>query len=231
MTTKKILSLIAAVFLILATFEAIAAPMTDYEIQEKVINDMARAYSTSANYHYDFPQVEKIVYRGHKDHQNNLVLERSNEQDLANGLRAQNLEFSAERDFLDTRILALAGISAGGILYFFPGQKFFFWETTESATPDTNRSTEIWTNPVIGNIISGVLSRLQRDLKDDSLMMVVLNPADSVIHKVNNFSNSRVFYSATTEVTTKSPFIKDPGYHQFSETPTNYIGLQFHIRF
>ena len=143
-------------------------------------------------------------------------------------------------DLLSTRNMAIAGLSAGGILYFFPGKKIFFWETTDKNISEDNLSSDIIMNPVIGGILRGVLSNMQKNLRNNngqfmgsqqagSVMMVVLNPAASIVRSINTMAGRRVLFSGSSEIqTVDQSNLSRPIY---MERPTKYLGLQFQIRY
>lgn len=214
--------------------EATAAEISP-EIREQVIQEIVQESRTGN------PPIarRKWVLRGSfEGKRRQLVLKSADEAQLKRHLNLPQLESQDQRKFLNTRSMALAGLSAGGILYFFPGQKFFFWEISEDAHLESDLRKDIWTSPVLANILSGLLKNLQRDLKSkkrllgskkmSSFMMVLLNPSDFIARKLWGQGRGN---RGSTEVLTESPIPQDSTFTENTATRTNYIGLQFKLRF
>lgn len=204
----------------------------------KVIKDMAEeAYKPRGVFRL---RPHRLMIRGQRI-ANKIRLQRSSEAQLQEQLRFGDLGSSDKNDFINTRNMAIAGISTGGILYFFPGHSVFFWETDENNLSEGSFQEDVLMNPLIGGILNGILTSLQRDIKNNDsklmgsqrmgrIMLVVLNPASTMVELANRSFGNRVFTGGTTEITTASPLT--PYYPSgYFERPPNYIGLQFQLRF
>lgn len=184
----------------------------------------------------------KQVYQGRMD-RGRVAWAHSDESTLQKNLQFQKFSNKERQSFFSTRDMALAGLSAGGILYFFPEQKIFFWEINDNSRNNNGSESidDILMNPLIGGILRGVLSNLQKDLKNNdgklmgsrragSFAMIILNPAEALAQNVNHFAGGKVFEDGSTEITTIAPmrpeYMPDP-----LKTPPNYIGLHFQLRF
>jgi len=170
-----------------------------------------------------------------------IRLVKSSEIQLQESLRFKELQPSDQNGFINTRNMAIAGISTGGILYFLPGQSVFFWETDEGNLPDGSFRDDVLMSPLIGGILNGVLTSMQREIKNNNyevmgsqkmgrIMMVVLNPANTMVEFANRSFHNKVFTSGITEIATRSPLT--PYYPAgYFDRPPNYIGIQFQLRF
>lgn len=245
MKLKKIFSglLVIAAFTAPLLSEGREQPtQEELAIREKVIKDIvAESYGQdpfAGQYSYQGPR--RIIVRARIEGPR-IRMEKSNESQLAREINLKNLAPGEQNGFINTRNMALAGISAGGILYFFPNQKIFFWETDDANLPEGSIRDGILMNPMIGGILSGVLASAQRDLKNSdykvmgskklgAMMMLILNPAEALVQNTNQVTGRKVFTGGTTEITTESPQ-KPYQPTTYSDRPTNYIGLQFQIRF
>lgn len=216
----------------------------ELEIREKVIKDMVtESYGQESIYssRYSYHSVHKRVYRGRMDQQGRIRLERSNEDQLGKAINLGALPTTERDRLINSRNMAIAGLSAGGILYFLPGQNMFFWETKDEELPQGSTRDGILTNPVVGGLLSSALSSAQKELKNNDgkfmgssklghMLMMVLNPAEGFAQSFNDAYGERVFSGGTTDITTISPM---QPYSQAAENDrsTNYIGLHFQIRF
>lgn len=247
MTFLKILSALIMTTILTAPFvgETRENPtQEELEIREKVIKDMvAESYGQESVYgsRYGYHSVHKRVYRGRVDQQGRIRLERSNEDQLGKAINLGALPTTERDRLINSRNMAIAGLSAGGILYFLPGQNLFFWETKDEELPEGSVRDGVLTNPLVGGLLGGALSSAQKELKNNNykfmgssklghMLMMVLNPAEGFAQSFNDTYGERVFTGGTTDITTISPM---QPYSQATEAdrPTNYIGLHFQIRF
>lgn len=227
---QKILSciLLAATLIASVLAEAWEQPsQEELALREKVIKDMAAEYARPL-YPHRFQPEKKIVFRGRMD-RGVIRLVPSNEAQLERNVILKNIKPSEAHQLINTRTMALASLSAGGILYFFPGQKIFFWETSSKNVTEESFQDGVLMNPMIGGLLNGVLSRLQKDVRKDSIMMVVLNPADAFVQATNRMARRRVLVSGTTEIRTVDQASSTRP--QNMDQPPKYLGLQFQIRF
>jgi hypothetical protein len=251
MTIQKILFRILAVILTSAAFtvplmsEGREQPtQQELEIREKVIQDIvAESYGHRDGLFgpYSYRAHRRAIYRCYRASANRIHIQRARESELESTFNFGNLPVEEQSALFTTRNMAIAGVSAGGILYFLPGQNIFFWETDEDNLPEGSIRDGILMNPVIGGILSGVLASAQRDLKNNNnkfmgskklgaMALVVLNPAEAFVQNTNSAAGHRIFTSGSTEITTVAPVRPyDPVRNE--NKPTNYIGLQFQIRF
>lgn len=247
MTCKKILSALLLTTILSAPLlgESRDKPtQQELEAREKVIKDLVEeSYGQGGVYssRYSYYGGQKTVYRGRRDERGRIRLERSNEEQLGRMINFKDLPTNEQSKFMNTRNMAIAGLSAGGILYFLPGQNIFFWETKEDNLPEGSVTDGIITNPVIGGLLSSALSSAQQELKMNNnkflgssklghMLMMVLNPAEGLAQSINEVYGERVFSEGTTDITTISPMLPySPAAD--SDRPTNYIGLHFQIRF
>jgi len=145
---------------------------------------------------------------------------------------------------INARNLALASISAGGIIYFIPGTNTIFWEKNEEERDlkEQLRQERLWTNPILGNLLSSFLTHAQKEIAHKqsiakspsrwrSFLMVVLNPAASFVKQANKMANQRYFSEGSTDIVTVTPGLDKNRQNWEDREMTNYIGLQFTIRF
>ncbi len=218
----------------------------ELEIRAKVIRDIVAEshglrQSPYGLYSYRRP-ARRAIYRGYRvSAAGRIHIQRARESEMESTFNFDSLPADERSAIFTTRNLAIAGISAGGILYLLPNQNIFFWETDENNLPEGSIRDDILMNPVIGGILSSVLTSAQRDLKNNNyhlmgsstlgtLALVVLNPAEAFVQNSNATAGHRVFTSGSTKIVTTSPQ-KTFNRLRESEKPTNYIGLQFQIRF
>lgn len=247
MTIQKIFLSILAIALFTAPLlsEGREQPsQKELEMREKVIQDIvAESYGHRESPYgpYNYRPPRRAIYRCYRASANRIHVQRARESELESSFNFGKLPAEEQNAIFTTRNMAIAGVSAGGILYLLPNQNIFFWETDETTLPEGSIRDGILMNPVIGGILSGVLTSAQRDLKNNNykfmgsqklgaMALVVLNPAEAFVQNTNAVAGHRVFTSGTTKITTMSP--QRPYDHPSeSEKPTNYIGLQFQIRF
>lgn len=216
----------------------------ELEMREKVIQDIvAESYGHRESPYgpYYYRPSRRALYRCYRASADRIHVQRARESELESSFNFDKLPAEEQSAIFTTRNMAIAGVSAGGILYLLPNQNIFFWETDEGNLPEGSIRDGILMNPVIGGILSGVLKSAQRDLKNNGyrfmgskklgvMALVVLNPAEAFAQNTNAVVGHRVFTSGTTKITTVSP--QRPYSHPSeSEKSTNYIGLQFQIRF
>lgn len=216
----------------------------ELEAREKVIQDIvAESYGRETIFtnRFNYNSLHKRVYRGRRDDRGRIRLERSDEAQLSQIMNLRTLPESERNRFINSRSMAIAGLSAGGILYFLPGQNIFFWETKEEELPEGSVRDGVLTNPVVGGILSSALASAQKELKNNNnkfmgssklgnMLMMVLNPAEGFAQSFNAAYGERVFTNGSTEISTISPMPSDSRAAE-SDRPTNYVGLHFQIRF
>lgn len=247
MKTKKSLSLKswAFGFSLLISMETIFAKDIDPSIREQVIQDLAaESRQDFLDYQADpfAPKAEKVILKGYWDAKaRNLVFQRSTKKKLEDELKISMLSLTEKGAFINARNLALASLSAGGILYFIPQKNLIFWETDEEEVPESLSGEKFWTNPVIGNLLSGFLSHVQEELKQTdtkslgssalkSFMMIILNPAAALAKQVNKFRAHKIT-QGHTQIITEFPITPDADKSLDAPPQTNYIGLHFTFHF
>jgi len=245
MKSKKSLSLKSTVLglLLLMSTEALFAQVSDNDLREQVIQDIvneSRQELNDINGGAPFQRSEKVLLKGYWDAETrSFKFERSSKAQMAEYLRIAKLPIAEKEAFLNARNLAIASLSAGGIIYFVPKKNIIFWETDEQDLPELKRGETFWTNPIVGNLLSGFLSHAQQELQDanstalgskniKSFLMLILNPASPLARQISKVRGNKTT-EGHTAISTESPIPKE-GF-QDDKLPTNYIGLTFTFRF
>jgi hypothetical protein len=246
MKSKKSLSLKSAILAItlMMSAEAALAQSLNPDEREQVIQDIVNdSRQDLLNYNGgSVAQGEKVILKGYWDAETrSFKFERSTKSQMAETLRISKMPMAEQEAFLNARNIALAGLSAGGIIYFVPKKNIIFWETDEEVAQEINRSETFWTNPIVGNLLSGFLSRAQKELQYSdsaamgskglkSFLMLVLNPASPLARQIGKVRGNK-HIEGRTEISTASPIENDPYQRTDSDLPTNYIGLTFTFKF
>jgi hypothetical protein len=149
--------------------------------------------------------------------------------------------YEGERElFENSRELALAGLSAGGILYFVPQKNLFYWEDRSQGRSEDD-SNLLWMSPAITTFVNKLKDRMKADIADNngraygshrigSLVMVVLNPAEAFGNHWNAVIGRHVFSQGETLIISKSPMYWTGGAPD-DESKRSYIGLRFELNF
>ena len=136
--------------------------------------------------------------------------------------------------------MALAGISAGGVLYFVPRKNVFFWEDN-IGNEHVIEKDGFWMNPLVGGFVSKLFTRMQRDIKESdgviygsepagSILMIVLNPAEAFGNKYNALAGRSIFRDGETVIISMAPAQTTIGAPD-DPSKRGYIGFRFRLRF
>lgn len=227
--------------LILGSSTSLAAGLADLGKNPPAdLNPVPAKYRYQKEYKYEISK--RVLIKGHFDATGKKIrMEYSDEKEMQEIMQIKEWPNDDMLSFMETQDLALAGISAGGLLYMLPKNRIFFWDADANVARDMSRGKRTWTSPILGNILSSALSRFQKVLKHDrgdvieskglrSFLMVLVDPAYSFVEKMNKMANRKVFFSGSTELLTMNPEeMQMLGYK--TQSFTNYVGFHFTLRF
>lgn len=248
MKIKKSLCMMSLVFMFtsLSPLMKSVATETSREAKEAAIQQIIDEVRES-RYNSWYNHIPgKLVFKAKWDRRSLRVrFEESSPEQMDQALGMAHMPIYEQDQIINARNLALASISAGGIIYFIPQTDSIFWEVNEEDhdLTDSLRRDRLWTNPILGNLLSNFLSHAQKELEREeamskkpsrlrSFLMMILNPAGAFARQVNKIVDEKYLVSGSTDILTESPVFFEEETPRWDErNQTNYIGLRFTVHF